>query len=311
MGQIEDLKLFTIIVEQSSISRAAEVMNIAKSAVSRRLSLMEERYGARLITRDPGSWEVSATGRELYQRAINVVGEVDEIESDFTEATQDLAGPLTISLPREFGLSYLNPMLMSFKQRYPEIKLTIDFDDHKVDLSRDNYDFAIRITPEVGSELVARQIGTTEHMMFASPSYLADRGEPICLSELKNHDLLQFGSSRRAVWSFTDSAGKAQRLEFQPALNSNSGLFLLEATLQGMGISVLPDFICKASIESGKLTPLLTDLTAPEFGIYLLYSEGRRLNRRMRLFAEELELGCASAHAQPARGNTRDSNPGA
>ncbi|MCP4072177.1 MAG: LysR family transcriptional regulator [Hyphomicrobiales bacterium] len=298
MGQIEDLRLFTIIVEQGSISRAADTINIAKSAVSRRLSLLEQRYGARLINREPGNWEITATGHELYQRVSNVVNDVDEIESDFTQATQTLAGPLTVSLPREFGLSFLNPSLMIFKARHPEIQLMVDFDDHKVDLSRDNYDFAIRITPDVGSDIVAKRIGSSEHKVFASPSYLARKGTPTSLSELKGHDLLQFGPSRRSNWMFKNISGKAQTFEFQPSLNSNSGMFLLEATLTGLGIARLPDFICQPSIAAGTVIPILTDLVTPEFGIYLVHSEGRRLNRRMRLFAEQMETACLAQRHQ-------------
>ena len=292
MGQIEDLKLFTTIVDQGSISRAAEAMNIAKSAVSRRLTLLEERYGSKLIYREPGSWEVSATGQELYQRAINVVSDVDEIEADFTEATQALAGPLSVSVPREFGLSFLSPTLLAFKSRHPEIQLMVDFDDRKVDLARDNYDFAIRITIDLEPDVIARQIGFTELQILASPTYLKARGTPVCLGDLKSHDLMQFGSSRRSAWSFTDNAGKTQRIEFQPAMNSNSGLFLLEATLQGQGIARLPDFICKTSVDNGSLIPVLTELSVPELGIYLVHAEGRRLNRRMRLFAEEMAAAC-------------------
>ncbi len=298
MGQIEDLRLFTIIVEQGSISRAADTINIAKSAVSRRLSLLEQRYGARLINREPGNWEITATGHELYQRVSNVVNDVDEIESDFTQTTQTLAGPLTVSLPREFGLSFLNPSLMAFKTRHPEIQLMVDFDDHKVDLSRDNYDFAIRITPDVGSDIVAKRIGSSEHKVFASPSYLARKGTPTSLSELKGHNLLQFGSSRRSNWMFKNISGKAQTFEFQPSLNSNSGIFLLEATLTGLGIARLPDFICQPSIAAGTVIPILTDLVTPEFGIYLVHSEGRRLNRRMRLFAEQMETACLAQRHQ-------------
>ncbi len=91
MGQIEDLHLFTLVVDNRSISGAAEQLNIAKSAVSRRLNLLEERYGARLIDREPGKWEVTATGLELYQRALGVVQDAREIEGDFTEKNQSLA----------------------------------------------------------------------------------------------------------------------------------------------------------------------------------------------------------------------------
>lgn len=293
MGQIEDLRLFVQIVESGSITSAAQKMHIAKSAVSRRLALLEQRYATRLIHRKPGHWEITSTGNELYQRAVEVVNDVDEVEHDFTESAQSLKGTLIVSVPREFGQSFLNPALMAFKTRHPEIQLMVDFDDRKIDLARDNYDFAIRITSDLEPNLVGDRLGSIRHQVFASASYLARRGTPVQLADLKHHDLLDHSATRRSSWSFKNSKGKRQIVEFQPSLNSNSGTFLLEAAKKGMGISRLPDFICQSSLETGELTPILTDLTSPEFGIYLVHSENRRLNRRMRLFADEMKTACA------------------
>lgn len=298
MGQIEDLRLFVQIVESGSISSAAQKLHIAKSAVSRRLALLEQRYAARLIYRKPGNWEITSTGHELYQRAVDVVNDVDEVESDFTEAAQSLAGPLVVSVPREFGQSFLNPALIAFKIRHPEIQLMVDFDDRKIDLSRDNYDFAIRIAAELEPNLVANRIGSIRHQVFASAAYLAQRGTPVQLSDLKHHDLLDYGATRRSSWTFKNTKGKMQTLESQPTLNSNSGTFLLEAAKNGLGISKMPEFICKSSIEAGELTAILTDLKSPEFGIYLVHSEKRRLNRRMRLFADEMKTACSLVNDQ-------------
>ena len=296
VGQIENLRLYVEIVERGSISGAAENLHIAKSAVSRRLAMLEERYAVRLINRNPGNWEVTSTGQELYQRAVEVVNEVEEVENDFTEAAQSLAGPLIVSVPREFGQSFLNPALIAFKIRHPEIQLMVDFDDRKIDLLRDNYDFAIRIASELEPNLVAARIGSINHQIFASPSYLARKGTPTQLSDLKQHDLLDYGATRRSSWSFKNSKGKMQTLEFQPSLNSNSGTFLLDAVKSGLGISKLPEFICQSAIETGELAPLLTDLKSPEFGIFLVHSEKRRLNRRMRLFADEMKIACSTAN---------------
>lgn len=288
MGQIEDLRLFALVVENRSISKAAARMHIAKSAVSRRLSALEARYGSRLIDREPGKWEVTSTGLELFQRAIRIVNDADEIENDFAEAPRNLAGPLTISIPRDFGLSFLNTALRNFKNRYPEIRLTVDFDDHQVDLSRDNYDFAIRITPKLEPDVVARQIGTTRHRICAAPDYLARNGRPETLKDLDKHSLLHFGGAIRAHWDFIDQSGKIQSKEFQPTLNSNSGAFLLEATLSGMGIARLPDFICDAAVQAGQLETTLSDFSVSDWGIFLIHAEDRRLNRRMRLFSQEM-----------------------
>lgn len=293
MGQIEDLRLFARVVEQGSVSKAADVLNIAKSAVSRRLNLLEERYNARLINRSPGVWEITATGRELHQRAIEVLAHADEIENDFAQETQSLVGPLLVSVPREFGLSYLNPALMGFKKRYPDIQLMVDFDDRKVDLSRDNYDFAIRIATKLEPDVIAKQIGSSRHIVFASSEYLNSRGMPHRLDDLSDHGLLQFGAARRSSWTFTDASGVEVSHAFQASMNSNSGMFLLEAAVNGLGIARLPDFICKPAVDAGKVVPLLDNYQSPALQVYLIHAEDRRLNRRMRLFAEEIEKACA------------------
>lgn len=288
MGQIEDLRLFMLIVESSSISKAADKLRIAKSAVSRRLNLLEERYGTRLIDRAPGVWTVTATGQELFQRAVRVVGDVDDIEGDFGNSPRNLAGPLSVSVPREFGLSFLNSSLIAFKQKYPEVKLTVDFDDRKVDLARENYDFAIRISAEKDIGESATKIGRMQHLLVASPGYLRENSEPYSLEELHGQRLLYFGNARRASWDFISEHGKPIIFEFQPFLNSNSGVFLLEAARKGIGIARLPDFVAAGAVAAGDLVPVLRDLGVPEWGIYLVHAEDRRLNRRMRLFAEEV-----------------------
>ncbi len=302
MGQIEDLRLFALVVENRSLSRAAERLHIAKSAVSRRLNLLEARFGSRLIDRGPGTWELTPTGLELYQRAVRVVNDVDDIESDFVDAKHHLAGPLTISVPRDFGIAFLNPALIAFKARYPDIQLTADFDDRTVDLSRENYDFAIRVTPKIDAGIVAKKIGASEHQLCASPAYLDANGVPEKLEDLLQHPLLYFGTARRAKWEFVGEGGKPESITFQPSLNSNSGDFLLKAAEQSLGIARLPDFLSEQAVASGFLVPVLPKVAVRQWGIYLLHAEDRRLNRRMRLFAEEIEAACLHVGVDKATG---------
>jgi DNA-binding transcriptional LysR family regulator len=181
---------------------------------------------------------------------------------------------------------------MDFIENYPKIQLTIDFEDRTVDLARENYDFAIRITPEIQNKISAIRIGTVHHCLFSSPKYLKTHSEPKTLDELRQHKLLHFGAARRAVWGFHSDKGRPQPFEFQPFLNSNSGVFLLESTIKGLGISLLPDFIASDSVAAKKLVHILPNIEVPEWGIYLIHDDGRRLNRRMRLFAEEMKNAC-------------------
>lgn len=292
MGQIEDLRTLLRIVDQGSISKAAEKMGIAKSAVSRRLSLLEDRYDAILIDRTPGVWDLTETGEELYQRAVRVVTEMDEIEGDFVNTSANISGPLSVSVPREFGITYLNDALLAFKTQHPEIQLTIDFDDRTVDLDRENYDFALRIASDIGHCAGVTQIGAVGHRLFAGPQYFKGHAIPTCLEDLRNHNLLYFGNARRTVWKFGTAKGKQQQIAFQPFLNSNSGMFLLNATVKGLGISRLPSFIASKAVERGDLVEVLPDLVIPDWGIFLVHPARRLLNRRMRLFSEMMAKAC-------------------
>ena len=295
LGQIENLRAFALVVENQSISRAADKLNIAKSAVSRRLKLLEERLGTQLINREPGVWNVTDAGREVYQRATSVLNEIDEIDTDFGDARQDLAGPLTISVPRNFGVAFLTPALLAFKARHPEIQFSIDFDDRLVELTRENYDFTVRVTAKLEDNLAATKIGETSHQLYATPAYLAAYGNPQGLEQLLTHQLLYYGPAKRGRWDFINERGKAETIEFHPTLNSNSGAFLLQATLQGLGIARLPEFISTPAISSGALVPVLPTFSVPKWGIFLIHAEERRLNRRMRLFAKDMQSACVSS----------------
>ena len=117
---------------------------------------------------------------------------------------------------------------------------------------------------------------------------------PQRLEDLQGHRLLYFGSARRAQWSFLDGDSKTQTIEFQPFLNSNNGMFLLDSVKAGLGIARLPSFVVRDEENKGNLVPLLSDLAVPQWNIYLVHTENRRLNRRMRVFAEDMTKACLS-----------------
>lgn len=291
MGQIEDLRVFVTVVDAGGIARAAEQLSIAKSAVSRRLAQLEDRYGVRLIDRQPRVWEVTTAGHELYQRATRMVADAEDLDADFMHSRHALTGPLTVSVAREFGLTFLKPVLLDFMRDYPDIDLTLDFDDRTVDLDRENYDMAVRISENDFDGLIDIPLGVSRHALYASADYLAQNGAPESLDELSQHTLLYFGAARRATWTFRVD-GKPRKVAFQPALNSNSGPFLLEATLNGHGIARLPDFIVGQAAKLGTLVPVLPQAKVAPWGIRLVYSENRRLNKRTRAFISALKSQC-------------------
>ena len=290
MGQMEDLKLYVQVVEQGSISKAASILRIAKSAVSRRISILEERYSSVLIDRTPGKWEITKVGLDLYQRSRALVAEFEEVNEDFTSLHAQISGPLNISIPRDFGLNYLRQKLFEFQGKYPNIKLSIDFDDRFVDLETENYDFAIKITAQADTKYISKRIGAIRRYLCASPEYLSLNGTPQNLEDLQAHSLLHYGNTKRGNWTFQTSDRKEKSIKFSPTISSNSGQFLGEAALNNIGISMLPDFIADKYIDTGQLKTILPQYSLSPYEIYLTHLGSRRLNRRMRAFSSALEL---------------------
>ncbi len=290
MGQMEDLKLYVQVVEQGSISKAASILRIAKSAVSRRISILEERYSSVLIDRTPGKWEITKVGLDLYQRSRALVAEFEEVNEDFTSLHAQISGPLNISIPRDFGLNYLRQKLFEFQGKYPNIKLSIDFDDRFVDLETENYDFAIRITAQADTKYISKRIGAIRRYLCASPEYLSLNGTPQNLEDLQAHSLLHYGNTKRGNWTFQTSDRKEKSIKFSPTISSNSGQFLGEAALNNIGISMLPDFIADKYMVTGQLKTILPQYSLSPYEIYLTHLGSRRLNRRMRAFSSALEL---------------------
>ena len=290
MGQMEDLKLYVQVVEQGSISKAASILRIAKSAVSRRISILEERYSSVLIDRTPGKWEITKVGLDLYQRSRALVAEFEEVNEDFTSLHAQISGPLNISIPRDFGLNYLRQKLFEFQGKYPNIKLSIDFDDRFVDLETENYDFAIRITAQADTKYISKRIGAIRRYLCASPEYLSLNGTPQNLEDLQAHSLLHYGNTKRGNWTFQTSDRKEKSIKFSPTISSNSGQFLGEAALNNIGISMLPDFIADKYIDTGQLKTILPQYSLSPYEIYLTHLGSRRLHRRMRAFSSALEL---------------------
>jgi len=292
MGQVEDLRLFVQIIEHGSISKAADKLNIAKSAVSRRLGMLEDRYDAALIHRKPGQWAISDVGKELYERALGVVSEVDALEGDFTHAPHAVEGSLSISVAHEFGLTFLSPVLIAFQKNHPDIQLNVTFDNRPIDLAHDNFDFAIRVTSELIGDMGARLIGQSRHGIYASKGYLAAHGTPTTAKDLKLHRLLYFGTTKRGEWAFKEADGRTSKIVFKPAMGSNSGVFLADAVRRGTGIVRLPDFVCQPFVDAGDIVPILENLCSPPLNIYLMHPASGRFNRRMRLFSEEMQRAC-------------------
>ncbi|MCU4179452.1 LysR family transcriptional regulator [Bosea sp. BH3] len=285
MLKLDGIATFVAIAEAGSLSEAARRLRLSKSVVSDRLIELERSLGATLVHRSARRLTLTEDGMAFLERATRITREVTEAAADMAERRGALAGPLVISAPVTFGRMHLGPAIYPFLARHPEIALTLDLDDRRVEAGADSYDAVLRHGPIADSRLVAWTLAPSRRVLVASPDYLERHGSPDSLSALDGHSGIFYTNRGSGDWRFHGSEGMVS-VRGRPSLRVNNGDMMRDAALAGLGIALLPLFIAGADIGSGRLR--IVDIGVqpePEF-IYLAHPEGRRPSAKLRAFAD-------------------------
>lgn len=289
MDRFADMQMVVSVVEAGSISAAAERLNLAKSAVSRRLAELEARLGTSLFHRTTRRLNLTDSGRAYYARCVTILADVDEAESAVSQAHCALKGMLKIALPLSFGLLHLAPLIQAFMVEHPEVIFDLDFNDRQIDLMQEGFDLAIRIATLEDSSLVARRLAPIRHLVCASPDYLARHGTPQTAADLARHVCLAYSNVRDpGLWRYRSPGGESAQARVPVRLAASSGEFLLRAALAGEGLVLLPSFYVHEALRTGQLLPVLADHAWPELSAYAMYPPTRHLPRRARAFIDFL-----------------------
>lgn len=288
MLKIEGIVTFVTVAEAGSISEAARRLRLSKSVVSERLSDMEKALGATLLHRTTRKLTLTEDGAAFLQRATRIAQEVREAAADLAERRGTLMGPLRIAAPVTFGRLHLGPALYPFLAEHPEIELTLDLDDRRVDAASDGYDAIIRHGLIADSRLVAWKLARSRRLLVASPDYLRRHGSPASLSDLEDHRGIFYTNRGVADWRFEGPDG-AVVIRAKLALGVNNGDVLHDAAIAGLGIALLPAFIAGPSLRDGRLVEIDVGYRPePEF-IFMAHPEGRNPSAKLRAIADHLK----------------------
>lgn len=289
MDRFADMQVYVSVVESGSISAAAERLNLAKSAVSRRLAELEARLGVSLIQRTTRRLNLTDSGRDYYTRCVAILADVEEAESAVSQAHGALRGRLKVALPLAFGLLHLAPLIQDFMAQHPDVRFELDFNDRQVDLMQEGFDLAIRIASLEDSSLIARRLAPIRHVVCASPRYLARHGTPRAAADLALHACLAYSNVRDpGLWNYRDPAGEPGQVRVPVRLAASSGEFLLRAAVADEGLVQLPTFYLHEALRTGQLVQLLADHAWPELAAYAVYPLTRHLSSRARALIDFL-----------------------
>jgi DNA-binding transcriptional LysR family regulator len=289
MEQLDAMAVFARVVEAESFSGAARALGLSKSAVSKRVSGLEQRLGLRLLNRTTRRLSLTEAGAAFYQGCQRVVAEAAAAERAVSHLASAPRGRLKVNAPMSFGVCHLGPALPDFLARYPELTVELTLNDRVVDLIEEGFDIAIRIAPLTETSLVARRLAPNRSLLCAAPAYLKARGRPGSVAELSHHACLLY--SYQAVgdlWSLKGPEGE-RRVRVSGPLRVNNGDAILAAALGGLGIALLPGFICGDDLRAGRLVRILPDWgLTPQRDISAVYPAARHLSPKVRVFIDFL-----------------------
>ena len=289
MDKFEDLQAFVAVVESGSFTAAAERLKMAKSAISRRVSALEQRLGVQLLRRTTRVLNVTETGRSFYEHSARILSDLVEAEAAVQQEHGELRGTLRVALPLSFGVRHMCKPIAAFAKLHPKIDFDLDLNDRRVDLIEEGVDVALRIGRLQDSSYVARKLFDVRTVVCAAPHYLKTHDRIASPQDLHKHRCLVYSNlAEPAKWVYRDSDGNEHSITVQPTLQASSGDFLANSAAHGMGIVIQPTFIASEAIRRGALVPILTDFIWPTTPAYAVYPPTRHLSYRVRAFIDFL-----------------------
>jgi DNA-binding transcriptional LysR family regulator len=283
-----DVLAFVRVVETGAFARAGERMGISKSVLSRRVARLEEQLGARLLTRTAQGAQPTDIGQAYFERASNILAELEAAQEIVADAVTQVAGPIRLTAPISFGTRHLAPALVEFARAHSKIELDVSLDDKRVDLVGGGFDLGIRIGKLPDSSLKARRLTSVRASVLASPGYLAERGRPEHPRDLNGHDLLYYANLAMSEQFRFKIGSRVEQVSGTMRMRADSGDMLKAAACAGLGVVTLPNFIVSDAIRSGELEVLLRDYPIPEVGMHAVMPPGRATTARVRALVDHL-----------------------
>ncbi|HIF9372209.1 TPA: LysR substrate-binding domain-containing protein [Photobacterium damselae] len=289
MPQIDDLVLFTQVIEHGSFSKVAELNSITKSVVSKRISKLESELGVQLIYRTTRKLTITEAGEMLYHRAKSISQVAQSAFDAVTGYSEALSGTIKMSVPTISGELLLAESVSEFCKKHPGLTVNMSLDNHFVDLVAGNFDLVIRTGYLEDSSLIARHIFNSRWVLCASPEYLAQHGIPNTPKDLLRHNCLGYNhqASGSFDWQFIRN-DEVYTLRVAGNFSSDNAAALKKVALAGNGIAYLPTCLVYDELHNKKLVEILSEHAGKVVGIYAVYPYTKKPAKRIQALIEHI-----------------------
>lgn len=290
-NHLKRLAYFAAVVETGSFTAAAERLGITKAVVSQQVARLEREFHSSLLVRSTRKVQPTAAGQAFYQRCAAILADAENAFSELADSAVEIAGPLRLTAPFDYGISVVVPALATFAARYPQCQVDARFSDQTHDLMAGDVELAIRVGWLTDLQLQARQIGSFRQLLVAAPRWqpqLARLTGPQDLAALPfvaNTALREPGR-----WQFTHAQAAPSvaphSVQWQPVMRLDATLAVRAAVLAGAGLSVLPDYAIAEDVAAGRLVQVLPGWTLPQGGIHAVFPPARFRPAKVRALVE-------------------------
>lgn len=293
MDRFAELRAFVAVIDAGGFSAAARAQGQSRSAVNRLVIALEERLGSQLLNRTTRSVSPTSTGRAFYERARQVLEDLDEMEAAVHATRAEPTGKLRISAPPAFGDLDFSQIVTAFLRQHPRLEVEVLYEGRVIDPVAEGYDLAIRIAqPDEETTLVDHRMLALDYLVCASPAYLERSGVPSEPSDLQHHDLLHLHQSGQPLnWQLMN-VDETISIAVRPRMISNSMEALHTAVCGGIGIAVMPEYAVRSDFASGRLKRVLERYWLPPRMLQVVYPPARHLSAKVSLFTEFVRTWC-------------------
>jgi DNA-binding transcriptional LysR family regulator len=267
MDKLRAMQLFVRLADLGSFTKVAEQHNSSKSLISKELSRLEAELGARLIHRSTRNLQLTPVGIGYLQHCRAILLQMEDADAYVHNVQQQPRGKLRINAPMALGLTDLGKVFSAFMLAYPEIELDIHLSDEAIDLVEQGFDLGFRVSSRpFDSNFVGKALTTFGYRVCAAPSYVQRHPPITSAQQLSQHNCFVYSYFKgKNVWPL--EAGVA----IQGTLKVNSTLFMQQVIRDGLGIGLLPDFVCREALSNGQLVELLGEVPRAQMTLYALY----------------------------------------
>ncbi|MDW3223001.1 MAG: LysR family transcriptional regulator [Paracoccaceae bacterium] len=289
-GQIEYIRSFLEVASEGGFSRAARVLGLSPTIVTRHVAELEAQLGVQLFTRTTRKVDLTDAGRQYRETVSGLVAQLDQANAEVRKRQVGLSGPLRISAPLSFGIRFLPDIIAQFRILHPAVDVQMELTDRFVDIAGEGFDLALRISEAPRDQTtIWRKICVIPRLLVAAPSYLSVRGTPDVPGALKDHQCLHYGHRNAArIWTLTNGEA-SHRITLPACFSSNNGDLIAQLAIRNEGIALLPEFIVKAALNDTALQPVLSDWNPPEIWLTTTVPPYDRLPAKVAAFIDFVE----------------------